>query len=402
MSRRSGQSGHLEKKGNCWYVRFWQDVPGKEKRAHPSVRLCPISGPGKLTKSERTRKAREIITASGADSAELFNKVQAINLGVTFRQQAESWLAHVQERKRKPVKPATAANWKHCLDKWLNPLLGEMPLSSVDNLAAKELVAKLSNANLGAKSIQNYFQVLKMVVASAVNNQGNQIYPRNWNPEYIDLPLVRNQQTPSFTGEEVSTIVATAESWHRVLYALLAGTGLRIGEALALEIPHLANDCATIQVRQSVWNGQGQFPKTPNAIREIDVPEPLAILLRNFAGGRTQGFLFPSKHTSNILRRNLHPILKSIGKDQRGFHAFRRFRTTWLRKNDVPEDLLRFWLGWSNRHIADGYSKLRDDVEFRRDVCSRIGLGFSIPAEICAENLAVVPSCTQESVVCTI
>src|SRR5437879_111418 len=37
MSRRSGQSGYIEKKGNAFYVRFRIDVPGQEKRAYTSV-----------------------------------------------------------------------------------------------------------------------------------------------------------------------------------------------------------------------------------------------------------------------------------------------------------------------------------------------------------------------------
>ena len=34
MSRRSGQSGSIEKKGNAFSVRFRIDVPGQEKRAY--------------------------------------------------------------------------------------------------------------------------------------------------------------------------------------------------------------------------------------------------------------------------------------------------------------------------------------------------------------------------------
>jgi hypothetical protein len=34
MSRRSSQSGSIEKKGNAFYVRFRIDVPGQEKRAY--------------------------------------------------------------------------------------------------------------------------------------------------------------------------------------------------------------------------------------------------------------------------------------------------------------------------------------------------------------------------------
>src|SRR3989449_3395654 len=109
---RCAKSGYVEKKGNAYYVRFWMDVPGQEERKHMSVRLCPLRGLGKLTKSERERKAREVIAASGADTEQHFKKVEAENLGVTFRQQAEWWLQYVQTRKRKPIKPHTAMTWR--------------------------------------------------------------------------------------------------------------------------------------------------------------------------------------------------------------------------------------------------------------------------------------------------
>ena len=106
-----------------------------------------------MTKPERERKAREIIAATGADTEEHFKKVEAVNLGVTFRRQAEWWLNHVQTRKRKPVKPKTVASWQDCLRKWLNPHLGDMALPSINNLAVKPLVSKMAEAGLPAKSI---------------------------------------------------------------------------------------------------------------------------------------------------------------------------------------------------------------------------------------------------------
>jgi hypothetical protein len=84
-----------------------------------------------MSKPEREREARDVIRRSGADTKERFNQVEAVNLGVTFHQQAEWWLNYIQTRKRNPVKPKTAASWKDCLKKWLNPNLGDMPLSSV-------------------------------------------------------------------------------------------------------------------------------------------------------------------------------------------------------------------------------------------------------------------------------
>lgn len=401
MSRRSGQSGYIERKGNAYYVRFWIDVPGQEKRAHKSVRICPVSGLGRLSKPEREREAREIIRRSGADTGELFNEILGLNLGITFRQQAEWWLSHIQTRKRKPVKPKTATSWKECLDKWLNPNLGEMPLSSVNNLTVKELVSKMVGAGLAPKSIHNYIQVVKMVLASAVDEQGDEIYPRKWNHEFIDLPEVKDQKTPSFTSEELSTTVASSDGQYRILYILLGATGLRIGEALGLEIKHLCDGCSTIKVRQSVWNGCVQLPKTSNAIRDIDVHPDVAAMFRKFIGGRTAGFLFQtlagrSISQSDILTRDLHPILESAGLEKRGFHAFRRFRTTWLRKKRVPEDLLRFWIGHADRSVTDGYSKVKEDVGFRKKWVKRVGLGFELLPSIRTENLEVVPICTQD------
>lgn len=63
---------------------------------------------------------------------------------------------------------------------------------------------------------------------------------------------------------------------------------------------------------------------------------------------------------------------------QCGAHAFRRFRTTWLRKNGVPKDLEHFWLGHADEEVGDIYSKLKDDVAFRQEVTRRIGYGFEL------------------------
>jgi hypothetical protein len=111
MSRRTGQKGHVEQSGKWWVVRWWMDVPGQEKRSLKRARICPISGPGSMTKSERQRRASEIIAESGADTEEHFNSVvKPVQSEVTFREQAET------TRKRNPVATATKEFWRGCLD----------------------------------------------------------------------------------------------------------------------------------------------------------------------------------------------------------------------------------------------------------------------------------------------
>ena len=155
------------------------------------VRICPATGPECLTASQIARKAKEIVQTSGADSVEHFEKCGAVTNGETFKQQAEWWLNHIQNRKKKPVKPATAASYHSVLKKWLNPLLGDLPLASVGNAAVKKIISNLSEAKLSPKSIVEIVAVVKLVVASAVydeeGKEGQQRYPRTWNQDYINL-----------------------------------------------------------------------------------------------------------------------------------------------------------------------------------------------------------------------
>jgi len=87
----------------------------EDKRQRVREKICPISGPGRLSASERKRRAKEIIAASGADTAEYFEKVVRSNHAITFREQAEIWLQRLKNRKRKPVAPSTLESWERCL-----------------------------------------------------------------------------------------------------------------------------------------------------------------------------------------------------------------------------------------------------------------------------------------------
>jgi hypothetical protein len=75
MSRRTGQTGHIEKSGKWWVVRWWMDVAGQEDRVLKRAKICPVAGPGALSASERKRHSREIIAEIGADTVEHFNEV---------------------------------------------------------------------------------------------------------------------------------------------------------------------------------------------------------------------------------------------------------------------------------------------------------------------------------------
>lgn len=64
--------------------------------------------------------------------------------------------------------------------------------------------------------------------------------------------------------------------------------------------------------------------------------------------------------------------------DKAGFHAFRRFRATHLRTMNVPEEIVRFWLGHADKTITDRYSKMAEDTDNRRKWSELAGLGFEV------------------------
>ena len=112
-----------------------------------------MGGTGKLSASERKRRAREIVAESGADTAD-FNKVveQQKEGCVTFKQQSSVWLEHLRARKRKPVAAETIVEWERILNKEIIPQIGQCPIAVVNNGVLKKLVALYGEEGIVGKS----------------------------------------------------------------------------------------------------------------------------------------------------------------------------------------------------------------------------------------------------------
>jgi len=281
-------------------VRFWKDTPGQDRRMHVRERICPISGPGLLSKSERKRKAREIIQASGADSAEYFKEVVKRDTGVTFREQSEIWLQHSLSRKSKPIRATSAEDIQRAHDKWILPELGDLPLSETAKYPPmKRLVAKMNGGQLSPKTVNTYFRIAAAIVESAEDEVGNPLYPRKWNPEKLDLPMVdfKEQRRPTIDEKTMTFLASCRKPNERMLFILCGATGMRVGEILGLEIgKHFADDFTTILVRQQAkGNTLTSDVKTKNASRDIDVHPEVANLFGNSSA--------PGKQDCCLVRR---------------------------------------------------------------------------------------------------
>ena len=190
-------------------------------------------------------------------------------MSVTFSEQAKLFLESSQARKRNPVKIATVTAWNASLNKWLIPHFQDAPLGSVANASVRTLVEKLYRHGLSASTIVTYVGLVKLIVASALTEEGEPQFPRKWNSNFIDLPTVTNQRQPFFKPEQLEAIIKNSTGQVRMLCTLLAGTGLRVGEApWVRDETHIPGweDSPSGAIS---WATTIQTPKTVNALRRL-------------------------------------------------------------------------------------------------------------------------------------
>jgi integrase len=302
---------------------------------------------------------------------------------MTLAEQYEIFLNQLTTRKRNPAKPATIAAYQSYWRTWVQPQIGSLELSAVENGAMKKLVAYLASKQLAPASIQSISQLVKNIVTSAVDDNGNPLHPRKWNSDFIDSPLIQNQKAPIIDRESVEKAIASATGLFKPLYALLAGSGIRISECAAIRIGKAEKgsywdpERAMLVINTALWRGIEQSTKTTAGTREVDLAPELNEYLKLYFGFEEGGFMFGTEGES-LRVRTAYDIIKKDGIP--GFHSMRRFRITHLENVGVPRALQMFWTGHSEKSVHTSYIKLDKDIKARKEWCERAGLGFKLPS----------------------
>jgi integrase len=202
------------------------------------------------------------------------------------------------------------------------------------------------------RTVNKYVEYIKQVVKSLKAPNGEPVHKRTWDAETMDLPVVEHseQKRPSLKAKAISELVAASTGQEQALY-LLAATGMRISEALALETRHFINGGRTIKVEQQVDKDRPRIVKTLKtsaAKREVDLHPDVADFLQRYAAGKN-GLLFRTAQNTPHLYHNLQdrwltPRLIEMELDEKGmgWHSFKRFRKTWLRGGRCLEDINNF------------------------------------------------------------
>src|ERR1700760_825884 len=157
---------------------------------------------------------------------------------MNFAIQGPIYIARLKSRNRNPIKPATEVTFESYLRNHVDPHIGHAELDTFNNGALKDFVQVLITKKLAPKTIGEISAFVRAIVASVLDQDGNQVYPRTWNLDFVDAPPIRKQCQPTVTKESLQAILDdnSVKLRSRIMLALLAATGMRIGELQAMQL----------------------------------------------------------------------------------------------------------------------------------------------------------------------
>lgn len=239
------------------------------------------------------------------------------------------------------------------IKKYLVPVFGNLSLRDVQPESVQRFIAEL---RISPKTVRNIFITLQLMWNSA----------RAWNYvshnalDGVVLPKPRRGRRFFLTQEEMQRILAAAPEPYRTFYWLAAETGMRAGELCGVRVDDLDLNRSLVNVRQSVWHGKLQDPKSENAVRTFAISSRLREHLSVFMAGwrpNQERLVFATRNgtpwDANLLvKRKLRPLLRTLGIQGCGLHAFRHANASLMDKLSVPMKVRQQRLGHRDSRLT--------------------------------------------------
>ncbi|WP_369068587.1 tyrosine-type recombinase/integrase [Kineococcus terrestris] len=302
------------------------------------------------------------------------------------------------------VTDGTVAEYRRLAARTWLPTLGEYPLDTLTRDHVARWVAQQTRTltrrgtPTSAKTIANAHGLLSTVMASAVD-AGH----RPDNPcRGLRLPSGTREEMTFLTEGEFARVLAAVEPYWQPLVALLAGTGLRWGEATALTWGDLDLEAPvpTLRVSRAWKRGAGVnqggkvreigAPKTRRGVRTVSLPPQIADLLRQLRGPATArrggGYVFTGPQGGTVHHQNFHPRVwrpaverAGIGKTPR-IHDLRHSHASWLIAAGVPLPIIQRRLGHESiQTTVDVYGHLAADTQGLAAQAAAAALSTALP-----------------------
>ena len=250
----------------------------------------------------------------------LAEKINEINQGTyreipktKFREFAQNWLKTYAEVN---VKPSTFARYKDIIHRLLIPAWGHHNLTNLTTGHLQRYVAERLKS-VSPKTVSNEVGVIKEIFRHAYR----------WGclktnlSEHLDRPRIIRPEIKILSPEEVGKILAKTAGRYRLAFLTSVLTGLRAGELWALRWSDIDWNALQINIRQSLWRGLFQPPKSKSSFRKVDIPEQLAFELKEWrlsSPPNDQDLVFPNTkgkpaYHDNVVKRHFVLALRRAG-----------------------------------------------------------------------------------------
>jgi integrase len=305
-----------------------------------------------------------------------------------FELQAARWLEGLRNRDCDPVAPSTLATFESRAKTILSVVGPQTRLEDFKNAAMAKFVQDAKRFKWAPSTLADHILVIKLVISSATDAEGEELFPRTWKRRVINAPRIERgkQHTPCLTYDDVETLLHKAKTeQERLTYAFLCGSGLRVSEAQAVRVNGNEEQTSwnprtgAVSVRSGFFRGKdtGRV-KTSAGRRSVILCSELNQALVAFAAKEKRengSFLFQSKNGLPLKQSTLRYRMAQHVPDAAP-HAARRFRISWLRKCRVLEEIIRSQVGHADVSITDNYSS--QDENTVRSAIEAAGLGFHL------------------------
>jgi integrase len=337
----------VQRRGDSWVGRWREDYIGNDGITRRVRRSQVIGTHEEFPTKKLARRQLDLVLA----------RINAVDYRpgrvATFEQFAARW----QQEAGSLRKPSTAKSQASHLRYHINPALGSKRLDELTLEAQQAFVARLSKS-LKRKTLLNVLQTLSVVLNTAKSygyvTEGMSI-------KRLALPpRGAHAAARFFSAEEARRIIAAAPEPYATIYCLAAMTGMRAGELLGLQVADIDFTQRLIFVQRSLWNGQLQSPKSQTSVRVLPIPESLSRRLARYVSQwkpNALQLLFTTRcgtplDASKVTQRKLQPLLKKLGIQRAGLHAFRHTCASLLVSQGISPRIAQQQLGHSDPRIT--------------------------------------------------
>lgn len=195
----------------------------------------------------------------------------------TFDHYSKSWMGALKLAKKTP---ATIERYGGILDKWVLPNLGKKLVMVITRKAIKDVLRKALKAGRSKATLELIRTVIKGPLDEALDDEQIMTNPTFEVLKSMHLTSDKKKVTP-FKAEEAARVVMTAKE-HRPFYSdffeFLFGTGVRLGEAIALKWDRVNLEENTMDIVLAFRREFG-LPKH-GRFRDVDLSDDLVRMLK--------------------------------------------------------------------------------------------------------------------------